>query len=308
MAEYSSGRRTSGEPGPDDWIAVDASSDARGLKELVLVLEARGFVSEARIVDGVWYLFVPSVSAPLARAELRAYARENARFAGGERKIAMIGNGWPGVLLFALVLVGVAALAAEQAFDANWYVAGRVDAAAIRAGEWWRVATALTLHADRGHLAGNIVFGGFFGFFVARYCGIGLGWAAILLAGAIGNATNAYVQPAAHLSVGASTAVFAALGILVALVWRRGFLRNTPWRKRFAPIFAGIALLAYTGTAGENTDLGAHLFGFLAGLGVGSAIAHDALLESRRAQWLAAVAGPGALVAAWAVALAAAAS
>lgn len=112
--------------------------------------------------------------------------------------------------------------------------------------------------------------------------------------------------PHVHLSVGASTAVFGALGILVALVWRRGFLRHTPWRRRFAPIFAGIALLAYTGTAGENTDLGAHLFGFVAGLGIGWALARDALLDGRRAQWLAAAAGAGALVAAWAVALLAA--
>lgn len=303
MVEYSNMIRGERPPG-EAWVSVQASPDPRKLQDLVLVLEARGFASEARFVDGIWYLFVPSDHAEGARYELRAYARENAKPRGGERKIATIASGWPGVLLFVLVLVATAVLASQQWFDANWFVAGRADAEAIRGGEWWRIATALTLHADREHLAGNIVFGSFFGFFVAQYCGIGLGWAAILFAGSIGNAANALVQPAGHLSVGASTAVFAALGILVALVWRRGFLRNTPWRVRFAPIFAGVALLAYTGTAGENTDLGAHLFGFAAGACIGVPISSDSLLQDRRVQWIAAAAAASWLIASWSVALA----
>jgi membrane associated rhomboid family serine protease len=292
------------EPSRAEWVAVSESTDVRAIKELVLVLEARGIPSEARMVDRTWYLFVPSGVATGARAELRAYARENARPRGGERALAAIGNGWIGVLVYGIVLLVVAILAAEQAFDANWMVAGRADAQAIRAGDWWRVVTALTLHADLGHLAGNLVFGGFFGFFVAQYLGNGLGWGAILLAGALGNAINALVQPGRHLSIGASTAVFAALGILVALVWRRGYLRDTPWRVRFAPVFAGIALLAYTGTAGENTDLGAHLFGFMSGVCAGLAISGELLVRSRLVQWMVGIAAGFVLVAAWVTALA----
>ena len=70
------------------------------------------------------------------------------------------------------------------------------------------------------------------------------------------NVLNAWAQGAAHRSIGASTAVFAALGMLAAYTWRQGFLRDTPWRARIAPIVAGLGLLAFTGTAGENTDLG----------------------------------------------------
>ena len=36
-----------------------------------------------------------------------------------------------------------------------------------------------------------------------------------------------------------------------------------------SPIVGGFALLMYTGTGGENTDVGAHLMGFLCGLGGG---------------------------------------
>jgi len=137
--------------------------------------------------------------------------------------------------------------------------------------------TALTLHVDFSHLAGNIVFGAFFGLYVGRYLGSGIGWAAILGAGALGNALNVLIQPGRHLAIGASTSVFAALGLLAAYTWRRGFLRNTPWRMRIAPIIAGIGLLAFTGTGsgveGDNVDILAHLTGFIAGFGAGAALA-----------------------------------
>ena len=122
-------------------------------------------------------------------------------------------------------------------------------------------------------MGGNLAFGAFFGYFVGRYLGTGVGWLAVLLAASGGNVLNAWVQSPAHRSIGASTAVFAALGLLVTYTWRRGYLRDTPWRARIAPIVAGLGLLAFTGTAGANTDLGAHLFGFIAGLGAGLAIA-----------------------------------
>jgi len=37
-------------------------------------------------------------------------------------------------------------------------------------------------------------------------------------------------------------------------------------RHWFIPVAAGLALLAILGTEGKNTDLGAHLFGFCAGV------------------------------------------
>jgi rhomboid protease GluP len=98
----------------------------------------------------------------------------------------------------------------------------------------------------------------------------------VLLAATGANALNAWVQSVDHRSIGASTAVFAALGMLVTYTWWRGYLRDTPWRGRIAPIVAGLGLLGFTGTGGENTDLGAHLFGFIAGLGTGLAIARFA--------------------------------
>ena len=67
-------------------------------------------------------------------------------------------------------------------------------------------------------------------------------------------------------SIGASTATFASIAIVGAFVWRRGYYRTLDWRRSFAPIFAALALLAFTGIEGENIDVVAHLAGFAVGL------------------------------------------
>jgi hypothetical protein len=95
--------------------------------------------------------------------------------------------------------------------------------------------------------------------------------------------------------------VFAALGLLTAYTWRRGFWRGTPWKARFAPIVAGLGLLAFTGTGGENTDLFAHLFGFVAGFAMGLVFGAFGLAEKAgpRAQRWAGGGALGAVAAAW---------
>lgn len=88
-------------------------------------------------------------------------------------------------------------------------------------------------------------------------------------AGIFGNLVNAWLHPASHTSIGASTAVFGAVGILAAITMTR--YRHHRRRRRMIPFAAALALLAELGTAGEHTDLGAHLFGFLSGLLLGFA-------------------------------------
>ena len=89
------------------------------------------------------------------------------------------------------------------------------------------------------------------------------------LAGASGNILNTLLLESAHRSVGASTAVFAALGLVAGYVWRGKLVAQDRWPYRVGPIVGGLALLMYTGTGGENTDIGAHLMGFLCGFGGG---------------------------------------
>jgi len=145
----------------------------------------------------------------------------------------------------------------------DWIALGNAQAGEILNGQWWRLVTALTLHADWAHLSSNLAIGGIFVYFLCRELGSGLAWSLLLSAGALGNLVNACVQSPAHSSVGASTAVFGAVGILAALSLVR--YRHQLQRRWPLPVAAALALLALLGTEGKNTDLGAHLFGFVYG-------------------------------------------
>ncbi len=292
----------------EPWIAVATVSNEQRAAELGLVLVALGIEHERSPGGAGWEIWVPAASAAQARGELAEYVTESKRPIG-QRRVEEVGGALPGVAVYVAILLAVFVCLHQSVWYLDWFGAGRLDAGRVVAGEWWRTVTALTVHIDVDHLGGNLAFGAFFGYFVARYLGRGVGWLAILGAATLANALNAVVQSPAHRSIGASTAVFAALGLLTAYTWRRGFLRETPWRGRIAPIVAGIGLLAFTGTAGENTDLTAHLFGFVMGFAGGLALARWARIEwlrSRRRQAVCAAVAIASVAAAWAWALVAA--
>jgi membrane associated rhomboid family serine protease len=166
-----------------------------------------------------------------------------------------------------------------------WVQLGSADAGAILSGQWWRLCTALTLHADGPHVAGNAVIGGVFIWLAARRLGSGAAWMLTMGAGVLGNLFNSLVLGVHHDAIGFSTATFGAAGALAGITpfgvggglhglgsgsWLRRFLRFT--RTALIPFGAGLGLLAMLGAGnGEgNTDLGAHLFGFGSGLGLGA--------------------------------------
>jgi len=286
-----------------DWIVVHETSDQRQSAEAALVLSALEIEHGVLRVGGRWQLTVAAGHARRAAVELAAYENERSLPPVGPRPIREISSGWNGVLVYTGVLLLFAILSRRGLLSQDWLVAGRLDAGRVVAGEWWRAVTALTLHADLSHLASNIVFGSFFGLYVGRYLGSGLGWAAILAGGAAGNVVNAWIQAETHLAIGASTAVFAALGILSAFTWRRGFRHRTPWRVRIAPVTAAVFLLAFTGTGtgtgSDNVDVMAHLTGFGAGFAVGLWLAASQLPQGSKAQRVAASVAGGVILFAW---------
>jgi membrane associated rhomboid family serine protease len=229
-------------------------------------------------------LVVPAARSAEAMDQLMAYEDENPPRVSAPPRSIVYQNAVPGVLGYVIVVCLVAGLSWQSMFDLDWLAAGRVDGAAIRGGEWWRNITALTLHSGLQHLAGNIVFGVLFGLFAGRLLGAGIAWLAIVLAGALGNATNILVLDPSHRAIGASTAVFAALGLVAGYVWRGKLMAQDRWPYRVGPIVGGLALLMYTGTGGPDTDIGAHLMGFVAGFAAGILLSP---LSSRlaNAQW-----------------------
>ncbi len=250
-------------------------------------------------------LVVPAEYSAKAVEELRKYDDENIPRVVTPPVSVETYDAVPGLFGYAIALTGVALLAGTGAFSEDWRGAGRVSGDLIRQGEWWRTITALTLHSGLRHLAGNLLFGLLFGMFAGRLLGSGVAWLGILLSAAVGNALNTFLLSPEHASVGASTAVFAALGMVAGHVWRAKLMRQDHWPYRVGPIVGGLALLMYTGTGGPNTDVGAHLMGFVCGFALGVAlVGFRDRFSSERVQIFSAMLTVALIVFAWLLALA----
>jgi membrane associated rhomboid family serine protease len=260
-------------------IVVYQGRDYETCRERALVLRAVGIDCRLDFVEGFHRVSVTADEAQRAHRELDAYELEaHAPPPQVVRDIPARPGAGLGIAGFVATLLIVAALQTNTAFGIDWLGLGRMQAGLVPQGDWWRTVTALTLHADLGHLLGNLLMGSAIGFFAVRLLGLGLGWTTIIAAGAAGNGINAWVQGASHNSIGASTAIFAGLGLVSVFGWtRRRHLRD--WAQRTAPLVGGALLLAYTGTGGERTDIVAHLTGFLAGAAFGFLYARLKTLE-----------------------------
>src|SRR5581483_5327228 len=89
--------------------------------------------------------------------------------------------------------------------------AGVADSMAIAHGEWWRLLTAVTLHADIAHLFSNLATGFLLlGLAMARY-GPGIAALAAFIAGICGNVAGQFLYTHPHVTLGASGMVLGAL-------------------------------------------------------------------------------------------------
>jgi rhomboid protease GluP len=278
---------------PRGYEVVSTSKHRRECRELRLVLAAMGIGAHTIHDADSWILLVRSEDYSAAIAELEAYHRENADRSLHEPKgTRLYGGAAIGAAGYAATIIIVAIMSDRRAYGLDWLGVGRVHAEKVIAGEWWRPVTALTLHVDAAHLFSNVMFGVLFGFLAGRVLGGGVAWLAILIAGALGNTLNSLVQAPDHLSIGASTAVFSALGIIVAHALRPPLHPNTAKLAnplvRWSPLVGGVSLLAMTGVGGERTDVLAHITGFLAGLLVGwfgCRLSEERLADSITQQW-----------------------
>jgi membrane associated rhomboid family serine protease len=283
-------------------IEVFAAERRSDVIEAALVLTAVGIENYFDRSERGWALFVEPTDQIRAHTELQQYWRENEPSSIAAVPADIVDSGWPGVLGYLFVIWLVPAL--QTYLDTDLRTVGGLDAAMVRSGEVWRAVTALTLHADIAHIAANSLFGTVFGLFVGRYVGSGVGWLLVLLSATAANLLNALIQPTGFRAIGASTATFAALGLIPAFGWRRGFFRGRGFKRGFAPVFAAIALLSFTGFGSENVDALGHIFGFLAGLFSGLAVANIRLSEISQADQQRAGIFAGLLVAvAWLMAL-----
>jgi membrane associated rhomboid family serine protease len=142
------------------------------------------------------------------------------------------------------------------------------SASQIVHGSLYRAVTALMLHADMTHLAGNMAGIFIFGTAVCAISGWGVGWLLILGSGITGNLINAYMHESGHISIGASTAIFGAIGILSGCQLMRSRRFHQRRSAAWVPIACGLALLGLLGSS-PHSDLAAHFFGFAVGIWLG---------------------------------------
>lgn len=271
--------------------------------EAALVLAAEGVrASVVQSADGAFELHVEDADAPRAEKLLRLYVAENPTPRHSEPTPHMAGAFEAAFATMSASLFFFLATGPRDP-SVDWFERGSADATRILAGELWRTVTALTLHADLGHALGNAFAGTLFLTALGRSLGPGIGLALAIAAGASGNLLNAMLHGTAHSAVGASTAVFGTVGLLggVGVVRRSRFGIHGP--RRFAPLAAGLGLLAMLGT-GPRVDLGAHVLGLLAGGALGVAAARLLPRPPRpAAQWAAAATAVLAIFYSWGLAL-----
>ncbi len=231
--------------------------------------------------DDAILLLVPAYLKERALYEIETYFSENENWPMQEDPES---ESESGIQPPTLLLIGTLALFYGVTGPWNerseWFFHGAGNSEAIIIQhEWYRLVTALTLHADVVHLMGNCFLGGFLIHFFCRLQGTGLGIFAMLLAAVAGNWINVVLHGPGHHFVGFSTAVFAVIGMLSMVSYHRK--KRTIGFHFLMPFMAGAALLAMLGSSGERTDLGAHLFGLLSGLFLGRILCLSKLQQVR---------------------------
>jgi membrane associated rhomboid family serine protease len=284
---------------PDAYVPIRYTASAELLNAWRFALEALGIpfeIVDLEDTDG-WSVWVPERLSERAREVLRSTeAEERAelpkRVAERERAFAERRDALdnrlsyvPGAV-FVLGIVFFASLAGlgNSLPTRPMFSAGANVLAATRSGEWFRALTALTLHANGQHLALNAVAAMFMLPLACEFWGLGVGIALTVLAGALGNLTEAYLG-GNLVSLGASTALFAALG----LAGGTRLMRHATSRKDvFLIVTALLVMFAMFGLGDtgpdplqvvfpnvphrSNVDVLAHVLGFAWGMGMGAGI------------------------------------
>lgn len=241
-------------------------SDSRHLNTYSLVLSASGITHRIQYISSDHIeIYVNTRQKERALYEISAYDLENKdwppsvqtdNFAPTFRAMSSMVIG---------ILVFIYGITGDWHHESIWFQKGGGDSAAILNNfEFYRLVTPLTLHADVVHLLGNCFLGGILLHYFLHLTGNGIGLFTMLVTATIANLINVVLHGPGHLFVGFSTAVFSIIGMLCTISF---IMRTNRFTFHFfMPVMSGLAFLAFLGSSGERTDLGAHLFGLLCGL------------------------------------------
>lgn len=244
---------------------IECRSQAEALDwSLVLISQGIECVIARREEGGVWLLEIAEEDLSRAKESIASYEHENRTPWRREVK-------WTGLLFDVRAALWFVALIlfhfSAEVLQKNFHISGAVDRTAVLNGEWWRVFTAVTLHADVAHLLANVTIGFvFLGFAMGCY-GVGGAMLLSLLGGALGNVGSLLLHESPFRSLGASGFVMASLGLLAAHSLSFGrHEKRVVWIGR--GVIAGGLLVVLLGLS-PTSDVLAHIGGFVAGVALG---------------------------------------
>jgi rhomboid protease GluP len=258
----------------------------RKARDYALVLQSMSIWHVIRRSYAGWVLLVRDADYAAASGAIDRYEEENRDWPPRPVRERPRHAASPVTPLLFLTLIAFFLVTGPAATDSHWFAQGTAVTRDVLGSQPWRAVTALTLHADGNHVLGNAISGTVFASAVHRRLGAGGSALAILASGILGNVANAFwhrsLGDPGHGSIGASTAIFGAIGLLAATqvvlnfgvrAEARATKAPRSWTDIAGPLIGGLALLGALGSGGPTTDLGAHLFGFLAGVAIGAVAA-----------------------------------
>ncbi len=279
---------------PAGYTALGPYPSDRALREAALVLTAVSVPHALSYGAGGGLLLVRDADYDRARTNLDRYEEENRDFPPRRVVERPRYGGIPWVAFAFLALVAFSFVTGPVAKPTGpFFREGSSVAALVLTTEPFRAVTALTLHADTSHVLGNLLSGALFGRAVERRLGPGSAALAITASGALGNAANAAFYASLgepHASIGASTAVFGAVGLLATtqlILGGRHILTpesSRHWTEYASPLVGGLALLGTLGSS-PSSDIWAHAWGLGAGILVGLPFALFARRSRATGRW-----------------------
>jgi membrane associated rhomboid family serine protease len=257
------------DPKTSDYAPVAYFEEVGAANDHALVILAMNLDCLITIENGGYQLYANGAFATAIHEEFRLYAEEQ-KFKPEPLHVPVFSSGLEIALVWVAAVFFCFISQQEDAGVTETYL--NSSQGVVEGLELYRPFTALFLHGDFEHLLGNVVFGVIFFLLVSNSFGPLRGWVLVMLSGFLGNTLNVVIHhPDVFRSLGASTAVFGALGLLVGtgldVAWReRSYRRGL---QAFVPLLAGLMLFSIHGIGGPGTDVTAHLLGLFFGIALG---------------------------------------
>ncbi len=247
-----------------------AARSKREAMDFGLVLASQGLVSTVTRIEDQWGVMVAEDDYDRSVETLRIWKNENLGWKWLNPLPTAAGKffHW-GSLAWALATVAIYFWSTAPGIKE----AGMMDSQMVAAGQWWRLFTAVTLHADLPHLLSNITSGLILlGLAMARY-GTGIALLIAFLSGVGGNVAGFLLYPDAHRGLGASGMVMGALGLLAIASPVDGWDRQVGIGLIMRGIVATFLMLVLIGFS-PRSDVVAHIGGYVGGVVFGLVMMH----------------------------------